>query len=401
MRRRRVKVTGIGPVTPAGIGAENFWSGICKKRSYIRKFIRTETAEATLVAAHISDFVVKKYIADTALQKGVARHTEFAAVAALLAVQHAGLSPTELSAKTCAVVAGASLLDFGGIGKSLKTVFEKGYKAAQPRVVFTSTLTSVSETIADVCRVNARTMAVQTSCCAGLDAIGHAARLIESGEVEIAICGGTEAPLYSFPLFELQAAGLTPNTNESPAELARPFDLWRTTGVVSEGACFFILESEASPRPAIGWISGYGFSSDSRDEICSGLVDANLQAIADAEMRPSDVQCISAWGPGHRLIDKGEFQASKEVFGASLIRVPAYSIKGAIGSPLGAAPAIQLASAILGMNASKVPPTVNWKDPDPECAYCLSENIRFVSYDNVLVNAHGVGNVNSSLLITK
>jgi nodulation protein E len=93
--------------------------------------------------------------------------------------------------------------------------------------------------------------------------------------------------------------------------------------------------------------------------------------------------------------------ASKKVFGSMVSRIPAYSIKGSIGSPLGAAPSIQIAAAILGMNASKVLHTVNWKNPDPECAYSLSESSRFIKHENVLVNAHGVGNVNSSILISK
>ena len=133
--------------------------------------------------------------------------------------------------------------------------------------------------------------------------------MIESGEVDLAICGGTEAPLYPFPLFELQAAGLTPSNGESPLTIAKPFDLWRTTGVVSEGACFFVLESEESARKPLAWVSGYGFASDICDEICSGLTASNLQAIYNANLRPEDVQCISAWGPGHRLVDCGEYAA--------------------------------------------------------------------------------------------
>ena len=401
MKRRRVKITGIGPVTPAGIGVERFWDGLRQGKSFIRKLNRQDTSETALVAAYISDFKANDYVSQSVFSKGAARHSEFAAAAAVLALRNAGIRSQELVNLPCAVIAGASLLDFGGIGRSFKSVFSKGYKAAQPRVVFTSTLTSIAETISAACRLTARTIAVQSSCCAGLDAVGQAARMIESGEVNLAICGGTEAPLYPFPLFELQAAGLTPCNNESPQTIARPFDLWRTTGVVSEGACFFVLESENSSRKPLAWISGYGFANDVCDEICSGLTSSSLQAISDANIRPEDVQCISAWGPGHRLVDRGEYAASEKVFGEKLTRIPACSIKGAIGSPLGAAPSIQLAAAILGLNSSLVLKTVNWSTPDPECRFCLSRNNRFISHENVLINAHGVGNVNSSLLISK
>ena len=101
------------------------------------------------------------------------------------------------------------------------------------------------------------------------------------------------------------------------------------------------------------------------------------------------------------MVDRGEYAASEKVFGDNLARIPAYSIKGAIGSPLGAAPSMQLAAAILGLNSSLVLQTVNWSTPDPECRFCLSRENRIIYHENVLVNAHGVGNVNSSLLISK
>src|SRR5690606_9782558 len=114
--------------------------------------------------------------------------------------------------------------------------------------------------------------------------------IVARGEAEIAICGGTEAPLHRCPLLELRAAGLTPPTTEMSERLARPFDLWRTTGVVSEGACMFVLEPEQSPRPAISFVAGYGFHNDSGEYICSGLVEAAKLALADSSIKADRVE---------------------------------------------------------------------------------------------------------------
>lgn len=267
--------------------------------------------------------------------------------------------------------------------------------------MYTATLTNIAETIAEKVSLCYRSFAVQTSCCAGLDAIIYAAQLVESGDVDFAICGGTEAPLHPFPLLELRAAGLTPLTDEKPELLARPFDLWRTTGVVSEGACFFILEPEDSPRPGYAWVDGYGSRSDSSGVVCSGLVGACSAAIGNSRNKQNEVECICAWAPGHRLVDKAECSVLKEVFGDLLKNMPVFSIKGALGSPLGAAPAIQSAAALLGMRAGVVLSTVNWKSRDPDCDLSVSSHNRKVPHKNVLVDAHGVGGANSVVFYTK
>jgi len=242
---------------------------------------------------------------------------------------------------------------------------------------------------------------LQNSCCSGLDALGYAAATVARGEAEMAICGGTEAPLHRCPLLELRAAGLTPPTVEMSDRLARPFDLWRTTGVVSEGACMFVLEPETSPRPGYGFITGYAFANDGAGDVCSGIAEAARLAMADSGIKPDMIDAINAWGPGHRLIDAGEARAMQRVFGSGLSNIPALSIKGALGSALGAAPAIQVGVAALALRNGILPPTVNWERPDPACPLNLSNRIRRVAHEQTLVNSHGVGNVNSCLVLER
>jgi 3-oxoacyl-[acyl-carrier-protein] synthase II len=248
MKRRRVKITGIGPVTPAGIGREEFWKGILEPVSRVRPYPKFEQEHGPFVAAFIDKFNISDYIDRALVPKGMARHTLFAVVGAILAMKDAGLTREELLEASCVIVTGSSIMDFGGISASIEAVQKRGSRAAQQRVLFTTGIGSIPSTLNNILGLEARSLAISTQCNSGLDAIGHAADMVATGEADIAICGGTEAPLHRFPLLELRAAGLTPSTTEMPGRIARPFDLWRTTGVVSEGASMFVIEPETSPR---------------------------------------------------------------------------------------------------------------------------------------------------------
>jgi 3-oxoacyl-(acyl-carrier-protein) synthase len=225
--------------------------------------------------------------------------------------------------------------------------------------------------------------------------------LVASGESELAICGGTEAPIYYHPMLELRQAGLSPATTDRPEELGRPFDLWRTTGIIGEGACLLILEPESSPRPGYAFVSGYAFASDSGDLPGEGLREAGRMCLANANLHESAIDHISAWGPGHRELDRVEAQMLVEVFGTEMGRISVTSLKGAIGNPLGAAGAIQAGCAALCIRDSFVPATVNWKFPDPSCPLNLSAETRYPKIRTALINSHGLSGTNSCLALSE
>lgn len=401
MRRRRVKITGIGPVTPAGIGRDEFWKGILEPVSRVRPFAKLGEQYGPLVAAYMDGFDIGNYIDRTLLPKGAARHTLFAVAGSVLALQDAGLSREDFAAANGAIVTGTSLMDFGGTISTIDAVHRRGVRGAQGRAVYTANLASVPTALNEAFGMAARSMVIQSSCCSGLDAIGYSANLVATGEVDMVICGGTEAPLHRCPLLELRATGLTPMTDEMPERLARPFDLWRTTGVVSEGASMFLIEPENSPRRGYSYITGYAFANDKPGDLCGGMATAGKQAIADARLRTDQIDVINAWGPGHKLIDQMEAQAMKDLFQGHLANIPAVSIKGSVGSPLGSAPAIQVATAALGHRFGMIPPTVNWDYADPACPLNLSNQPRSISHAVTLVNAHGLAGVNSSLILER
>ncbi|HVU36285.1 MAG TPA: beta-ketoacyl synthase N-terminal-like domain-containing protein [Opitutaceae bacterium] len=401
MKRRRVKITGIGPVTPAGIGRQDFIAGILQSVSRIRPFTKLGADFGPFVAGQVEHFQLKDYVPKQKMPKGAARHTEFAIAGTVLALRDAGVTDAMLGESTCAIVAGSSLMDFDGIGRTIEGVVTKGIRGAVPRTIYTTPGACISAAIAEILGISARTLSIQTSCCAGLDAIGNAARLIADGECEFAICGGTEAPLHRCPLVELRAAGLTPASSEDPKRLNRPFDLWRTTGVVSEGAAMLLLEAEDSPRPGYGFISGYGCASDGGSGLCAGMYDSIVEATANAGIHTTDVDVINAWGPGHQLIDAAESRVLRRLLGASLAEIPVFSIKGSVGNPLGAAGAIQVAATAISFQHRMLPPTVNWQFPDPDCPLNLSARSRALETRVSLINAHGLSGVNSALVLRK
>ncbi|MDB6170232.1 MAG: fabF 1 [Verrucomicrobia bacterium] len=400
MKRRRVKITGLGFITPAGIGKEAFWRGILEPVSHVSTAKKFPEEAGHFVAAEVKGFRMESHIPDVS-SKRMPRHTQFAVAAASLAMQDAGLTLASLRGRSPLVMIGASLMDFGSINKGVEMIVRKGPVNGLPSSVFSASVSSISGTLGEIIGGVTRTLALQSACCAGTDAIGHAAEMVARGETDIALCGGTEAPIYFHPMLELKMAGLAPGNPENPQRQSRPFDLWRTTGVIGEGACVLLLEPEQSPREAYAYVTGYAFASDPVDSLGAGLYDAIRLAVANAGIHLNDVDCINAWGPGHKLIDQAEAQALQRIYGANLAGIPAVSLKGAIGNPLGAGGAIQAGCAALSLKHSIIPPTVNWEYPDPSCPLNLSAQARHVAHRTTIVNAHGLSGTNACVVLNR
>ncbi|MDP3073694.1 MAG: beta-ketoacyl synthase N-terminal-like domain-containing protein [Opitutaceae bacterium] len=400
MKRRRVKITGIGFVTPAGIGCEEFLRHIQEPVSRVTALKRWPDEAGAFVAAEVKGFKLENYV-DGANPKRVPRHTQFALGATVLALRDAQITLAQAQEHSPVIMIGAALMDFGTIGKIFERVAKNGLISAVPTSVADSLVSGIGAAIGALIGGTTRAMSLQSACCSGLDAIGEAAGLIATGESDLAICGGTEAPLHLHPMLELRLAGLAPGNPEQAERQCRPFDRWRTTGVIGEGACVLVLEPDESPRPAYAHVEGHGYASDMAESSCRGLLEAVRLATGNAGMRPRDIEAVSAWGPGHKLLDAAEAAMMQEYFGNALGEVPVASIKGAIGNPFAAAGAIQAGCAALGLKHGFIPPTVNWRHPDPACPLNLSAKSRFISHRNALVNAHGLSGSNSCLVLTR
>lgn len=399
MKLRRVKITGLGFVTPAGVGKTNFRKGIAESKSNVSLVTRFPETSGAFVASEILTFNITEHFVDTGVRR-LPRHTQFAMVATKFALEDANLTRSAVQNLCPLVITGTSLMDSDIINRTIENTALKGPRFATSRVVFQAPVASIAAAVSEMVG-GARNLALQSACCSGSDAIGHAAALIANGETDIAICGGTEAPIYHHPMLELKMAGLSPASVERPEQLARPFDMWRTTGVIGEGACMLVLEPECSPRPGYAFVSGYSYASDPSDKLGVGLKNAIEHALANARIRTSEVDMINAWGPGHREIDAAETAVLREIFDLQLDRIPTVSIKGSIGNPFAAAGAIQTGVTALGMQESFVPPTVNWQFPDPACRLNLSAQTRYISYGTGLINSHGLSGTNSALVLQR
>jgi 3-oxoacyl-(acyl-carrier-protein) synthase len=398
--RRRVKITGIGPVTPAGTGREAFFRGINESVSRVRAITRFDPTAGQFVGAEVADFELKRH-APEENPKRLSRHTQFSLVAAMLALRDAGLTPGDLAGHSPVVVTGTSIMDFDKIGRGMELVMKKGTRYTQGSIMYEASVANVAGKIVEWLGVPARMLTMQTSCCSGLDAIGQGAELIASGQADLALCGGSECPLSYYPMLGFNASELSPATNDTPEKACRPFDLWRSTGVLGEGAAILVLEPESSPRPATAWITGYGYGNDQDGQTAMGLVESVRLALANARRRPDEVDYINAWGTGHRVIDANESRAMGLLYGNRLAEIPVSSIKGAIGTALGASGPIQAASTALSLHHGLLPPTVNWENPDPACPLNLSNQPRRLPVRIAVINSHGLSGSNSALVIEK
>jgi len=399
---RRVKITGLGPVTPAGIGRESFFAGINEPLSRVSEITHFDPRVGQVIAAHMPDFKLGDWTDASFNPKRTPRQTQFAIVGTILALADAGIALSELQGMHPIVVNGSAFPDPELTYRTVAGFVTKGPRHAVPTAIVDAGSSAITGAMAKLLGTKCRTIALQSACCAGLDAIGHGAEMIASGRADIAFCCGTEAPVFNQPMLELGLMKLSPRNSRKPTEMGRPFDLWRNTGVIGEGACVVILESEDSTRDAYAWVDGYAYGNDDEEGgKGNGLLDTIKMALANSNRHASSVDFINAWGPGHSEIDASEASSLCTFFGERIRRIPAVSLKGAIGNPLAAAGSIQVASAALSLKTGRIPPTVNWETPDPECPLNLSAVARDVGCTVALVNAHGLCGTNASMVLSK
>ena len=399
--RYRVKITGLGPVTPAGIGKDAFARGIAESVSRVRKISRFDDAAGDFVAAELVGFNVDDWIKEDAKQmRRLPRQTQLGLAATALALLDAGITREDLADLNPFVISGSVLIDPGILVRTIKNVSLKGPGAAVPSVVSEALPSATGRRIADFLKVPTRTMCLSSACCGGLDAIGYGADMVASGQAELVICCGTDAPIAYHPMLELGVASLSPRNATEPASMGRPFDLWRNCGVIGEGAAAIVLERETSPRPAQGWVTGYAYAQDPDSEPGGGLSPTMSMALANAGVHADGIDFINAWGPGHTTVDRIEAEAIHKIFGRKT-KIPVASIKGAIGNPLAAAGAIQVVSSSITLTHGVIPPTVNWVTSDPECALNLSGSARNFRPRRIMINAHGINGGNASLILER
>ena len=409
MKRNRVVITGMGILAPNGIGVEPFWKSILAGQSGIGPITLFDSnGFKSRIAGEVKNFEPEDYIEPDLKPKRMARHTQLAYAATMMALRDAGLDPSNLDLPSPVPVV-------IGISTSAIDVIEGVYNALQEkgpnRVPTTSSAASIPQaaanTIADRIGTVAHAVTVSSACPSGLDALADAAAEIRKGAADIAIAGGADAPITPLTMASFIASGLSSTRNGEPEKASRPFDLERDSGVISEGAGVFVLENleRAEARNARIYLelSGYGKQRDmDLTRPGSGLAASMKMALANACRSHGDIDYISAYGPSHPVLDAVEVQSIKSVFGDRAYMVPVSSIKGVTGNPLAAGGPFQVAACALAFRDQLAPPTANYEVSDPDCDLDFVPNRpRKVQLDCALVNVRGIGGSASSLVIDR
>jgi 3-oxoacyl-[acyl-carrier-protein] synthase II len=405
----RVVITGMGIVAPNGIGLEEFWDSLLNGRSGIGPITLFDASDLkSRIAGEVKGFDPLTYIEPELRPKRMARHTQFAYAATMMALKdaHLEISKADFPSPT-PVVVGVSTSALDVIENVYRVSENRGIDAIAPTALAASKPQAVANVIADRVGAQAHAATISSACPSGLDAIGIAASMIRRGEAELAIAGGADAPLTKHGLASFIATGLSSFRNVEPEKASRPFDIDSDSGVISEGAGMFVLENldRAQARGAGSYLEITGYSAQ-RDRALedpgSGLVDSMRVAMANASRSPDEIDYISAYGPGHPVLDAAEVRYIKEVFGERAYLIPISSIKGVTGNPLAAGGPLQLAACALSFRDQVIVPTINCELPDPDCDLdFVPARPRKAKLNCILLNVRGLGGSASSLVIDR
>jgi 3-oxoacyl-[acyl-carrier-protein] synthase II len=401
--RRRVVVTGIGPVTPIGIGVEEFWEGLTTGRNGIGTIGRFDASDLPVsVAGEVPSFDPARWL-DTKEIRRTDRFSQYAQGSALLAWEDAG-SPEVVADRGGAIIG----TGIGGIETLLaqhSVLLERGPGRVSPFMVPALMANAAGGHVAMRFGLTGVNFSTVSACSSSNHAIGEAMRYIRDGYLDLCIAGGSEAA--TLPLTVAAFAQMTALTkNADPETASRPFDLGRDGFVLSEGACSLILESEehAMARGARIYceVAGYGASDDAfhitaPDPKGSGAALSMLWALRDAGEEPSAVDYVNAHGTSTQLNDAAETAAIKAALGdEDAHRVAISSTKSMTGHMLGAAGAVEGAVCALAIQRGRVPPTIHYETPDPECDLDYVPNtVRDLQVRLALSNSFGFGGHNA------
>jgi 3-oxoacyl-[acyl-carrier-protein] synthase II len=410
IRRNRVVITGIGVLAPNGIGIEAFWESLLAGRSGIGPITLFDPSGfKSRIAGEVKNFDPLDYIEPELKPKRMARHTQLAYVAAMMALKDAGLDPDgslDLPSPT-PIVIGVSMNSMDILERALEAVRNNRPNRVSPATCAAALPQGPANVIADRIGTCAHATTVSSACPSGLDAIADAAAMIRSGTAEIAVAGGSDAPITPISIASFAAGDLSSCRNGEPEKASRPFDFERDSGVISEGAAVFVIENleRAEARGARPYfeITGHSKQRDLDPVIPgSGLEYSMKMALANAQRTINDVDYISAYGPGHPVLDAVEVGMIKRVFGRRSYSVPVSSIKAVTGNALAAGGPFQLAACGLCIREQLLPPTANYEIADPNCDLDFVPNYpRKAKVDCALINVRGLGGSASTMIVNR
>jgi beta-ketoacyl-acyl-carrier-protein synthase II len=404
---RKVVVTGLGAVTPIGNDARSTWRAAVAGESgidWIRAF--DATGLPVRVAAEVKDFDPTEVASPKEVRK-LERNVLLSMGAAREAMQDAGLNgfePTRVG-----IVFGTAIGGVNGILEQEEIRRDRGPERVSPNFLPNVLVDSASGQLAISLGIKGPNYAVVSACATGSHAIGEAAELIKRGDVDAVLAGGAEAAMHPLILAGFTAMRGLAVENEDPPRASRPFDATRAGFVMGEGACVLVLEELEAARArgatVYAEVLGYGASNDAHhmaqpEPEAVGVAEMMRAALRRADVAPERVGYVNAHGTSTPLGDLAETRAIKDVFGAHAYELAVSSTKSMMGHTFGAAGAIEAMMCVLAVHEGVIPPTINYRNPDPDCDLDYVPNeAREAQIDVALSNAMGLGGHNGCVLV--
>jgi len=408
---RRVVVTGLGPVTPIGIGKEAFWEQTLAGYAAGEPITAFDTTGyRTTIAAQVHDFDPLRWL-DGRTARHMDRFCHFAVAAACLAVEDAGLQVTEADSLRTGVVIGSGIGGSETWGQQQDTMRERGAGRVSPYFVTMMISNIAAGQVAIMFGAKGPNLSVASACATGNHALGEAFHIIRRGEADVMIAGSAEATITPLGVAGFAAMRAMTTRNDDPSHASRPFDRDRDGFLMGEGAGALVMESldHARARGAhiYGEVAGFGMNCDAYHVTAphpegEGALQAMALALGAAGICPQEVDYINAHGTSTELNDLAETRAIKRLFGEHAYRLAVSSTKSQIGHLLGAAGAVEAIACLLAIQEQVLPPTVNLEHPDPECDLdYVAGKARPGRVRVALSNAFGFGGHNAVLALRR
>ena len=415
--KKRVVVTGLGIISPSGIGLEEFWRNISWGVSTVKRVTNFDVSPFhSQIAAQAEDFIPSQFGLSENVAQRMDRYVQFAMAAARMAVEDAALDFSRVDKKRVGVILANAISGTRYMEEEFVRVTNNGKDPIDPRLVRpdlydASMFNTPSSEICNFWKLNGMCTTVSTGCTAGTDSVGLSLEMIQDGKLDVVISGASEAPLTPITFGAFDVINVLSVHNDKPAKASRPFDGRRNGFVISEGCGILILEEleHALRRRAdiYAELVGYGtcnnaFHMTDLPPDGEAMAECIQLALEDADIRPDNIGYINAHGSSTQQNDIFETAAYKKVFRDYAYKVPISSLKSMFGHPLAAANAVEFVACGLIFKHNFIPPTINQEVPDPQCDLDYVPNIgREEKVDYILKTSSGFSGLHSSLILKR
>jgi len=408
MNKRRVVITGLGVVSPLGLGVEANWEALMAGRSGVGPITKFDVSNfKTKIAGEVRNFNAEDFM-EKKLVRRLDLFVHFALAAARMAMEESGLPVTLENSGRIGCIVGCGLGGLTTLENTHNLLLERGPDRISPFFIPMLIGNMAPGQISIEYGAKGPNLCISTACAAGTHAIGQAFHYIRNGVSDAAICGGTEAVITPLGLGGFNAMKAISTRNDEPEKASRPFDRDRDGFVMGEGAGMVILEEmeQALERgaPIYAEVIGFGLSGDAfhmtaPPEGGEGAVRCMRAALEDAGLSPAEIDCINAHGTSTDLNDLYETQAIKTVFEEKAKKIPISATKSMTGHLFGGAGGVEAVYSVLTIKRGVIPPTINYENPDPLCDLDYVPNKpRVAEVKTIMSNSFGFGGTNGALI---